>query len=186
MTERPQDQAGIWRENAALLNLTHDSIFVRDMNGRILFWNRGAEETYGWSKAEALEKVIRVLRSTEFPKPLEQIEADVLENERWEGELVHRKRDGTHIVVASRWALQRDAQGVPVGILETNNDITSRKQAEEVVRESEERNKAVLDTAKKKILALDARGRITKLNHQAEGTFWLSRRGAIGGALAGK
>src|SRR3989442_1787221 len=133
MTEGPRNQADTWRENAALLNLTHDSIFVRDMNGRILFWNRGAEETYGWSRAEALEKVVQVLLSTEFPKPLEQIEADVLENGRWEGELVHRRRDGTHIVVASRWALQRDARGAPVEILETNNDITSRKQAEEVL-----------------------------------------------------
>ena len=180
MTERPQDQAGIWRENAALLNLTHDSIFVRDMNGRILFWNRGAEETYGWSKAEALEKVIQVLLSTEFPKPLEQIEADVLENERWEGELVHRKRDGTHIVVASRWALQRDAQGAPVGILETNNDITSRKQAEEVVRESEERNRAIVETAHEAFIAMDAGGRITDWNHQAEVTFGWSRAEAMG------
>src|SRR5207245_11644836 len=139
MTEGPRNQADTWRENAALLNLTHDSIFVRDMNGRILFWNRGAEETYGWSQAEALEKVIQVLLSTEFPKPLEQIEADVLENDRWEGELVHRKRDGTHIVVASRWALQRDAQGVSVGILETHHDITSPNQAEEVMCERQER-----------------------------------------------
>jgi PAS domain S-box-containing protein len=184
MTERPQDQAGIWRENAALLDLTHDSIFVRDMNGRILFWNRGAEEMYGWSKAEALEKVIQVLLSTEFPKPLEQIEADVLENGRWEGELVHRKRDGTHVVVASRWALQRDAQGAPVGILETNNDITSRKQAEEVVRESEERNRAVLDTANEAFIAIDAEGRITNWNHQAEVTFGWSRVEAIGRLLA--
>src|SRR6266849_1407800 len=120
MTEELKNQVGIWRDNAALLNLTHDSIFVRDMNSRILFWNRGAEETYGWTKAEALEKVAQVLLSTEFPKPPEQIEADVLENGRWEGELVHRRRDGTHIVVASRWALQRDAQGAPLEILETN------------------------------------------------------------------
>ena len=184
MTEKPEDQAGIWRENAALLNLTHDNISVRDMNGRILFWNRGAEETYGWSKAEVLEKVIHVLLSTEFPKPLEQIEADVLENGRWEGELVHRKRDGTHIVVASRWVLQRDAQGAPVGILETNNDITSRRQAEEVVRESEERNRAVLDTANEAFIAMDAEGRITNWNHQAEVTFGWSRVEAIGRLLA--
>jgi PAS domain S-box-containing protein len=184
MTEEPQDQAGIWRDNAALLNLTYDSIFVRDMNGRILFWNRGAEETYGWSKAEALEKVIHVLLSTEFPKPLEQIEADVLENGRWEGELVHRRRDGAHIIVASRWVLQRDAQGAPVGILETNNDITSRKHAEEVLRESEERNRAVLDTANEAFIAMDAEGRITDWNHQAEVTFGWSRVEAIGRLLA--
>ena len=180
----PQDQAGIWRDNAALLDLTHDSIFVRDLNGRILFWNRGAEETYGWSKAEAVGKIIDVLVSTEFPKPREQVEAEVLENGRWEGELVHCRRDGTRIVVASRWALQRDAQGAPVGILETNNDITSRKQAEEVLRESEERVRAVLDTANEAFIAMDAAGRITDWNHQAEVTFGWSRGEAIGRLLA--
>src|SRR5260370_39324303 len=184
MTEESQNQVGVWRDNAALLNLTHDSIFVRDMNGRILFWNCGAEETYGWSKAEALEKVIQVLLSTEFPKPLELIEAEVLENGRWEGELVHRRRDGTRIVVASRWVLQRDAQGAPLEILETNNDITSRKQAEEVVRESEERNRAVLDTANEAFIAMDAAGRITNWNHQAEVPFGWSRVAAIGRLLA--
>ena len=180
----PQDQAGIWRDNAALLDLTHDSIFVRDLNGRILFWNRGAEETYGWSKAEAVGKVIDVLVSTEFPKPREQVEAEVLENGRWEGELVHCRRDGTRIVVASRWALQRDAHGAPVGILETNNDITSHKQAEEVLRESEERVRAVLDTANEAFIAMDAAGRITDWNHQAEVTFGWSRGEAIGRPLA--
>jgi len=184
MTEEPKDQAGIWGENVALLNLTHDSIFVRDLNGRILFWNSGSEETYGWTRAEVLEKVAHVLLSTEFPKPLEQIEADVLENGRWEGELVHRRRDGTHIVVASRWALQRDAQGGPVGILETSNDITLRRQAEEVLRESEERKRAVLDAAHEAFIAMDAGGRITDWNHQAELTFGWSRAEAIGRLLA--
>jgi PAS domain S-box-containing protein len=183
MSEGPRGQAGIRRDNAALLNLTHDSIFVRDMSGRILFWNRGAEEMYGWSKAEALKNVVHVLLSTEFPKPLEQIEADVLENGRWEGELVHRRRDGTQIVVASRWALQRDAQAAPVGILETNNDITSRKQAEEVLRESVARNRAVLDTANEAFIAMDAEGVITDWNHQAEVTFGWSRMEAMGRLL---
>jgi PAS domain S-box-containing protein len=183
MTEGPRGQAGIRRDNAALLNLTHDSIFVRDMSGRILFWNRGAEEMYGWSKAEALKNAVHVLLSTEFPKPLEQIEADVLESGRWEGELVHRRRDGTRIVVASRWALQRDAQGAPVGILETNNDITLRKQAEEVLRESVARNRAVLDTANEAFIAMDAEGRITDWNHQAEVTFGWSRMEAMGRLL---
>src|SRR5260370_33642576 len=131
------------------------------MNGRIMLWNCGGEETYGWSKADALEKVIQVLLATEFPKPLELIEAEVLENGRWEGELVHRRRDGTRIVVASRCVLQRDAQGAPLEILETNNDITSRKQAEEVVRESEERHLAVRDPDNDAFIAMDAACSIT-------------------------
>jgi PAS domain S-box-containing protein len=74
---------------------------------------------------------------TVFPAPLEQIQAEVMCTGRWEGELVHTRQDGTQVVVASRWSLQRGAQGAPLGILETNNDITERKQAEQALQESE-------------------------------------------------
>jgi PAS domain S-box-containing protein len=125
------------REHASLLDLTHDTVFVRDMNDVITYWNRGAEERYGWSRAEALGRITHELTQTTFPKPLQEINAELLETGRWEGELVHTRRDGTPVTVASRWALQRDKSGKPVAILETNNDITERKQAEEELRRSE-------------------------------------------------
>jgi PAS domain S-box-containing protein len=125
------------REQAALLDLTRDTVFVRDMNDVIMFWNRGAEELYGWKKAEAVGKSSHQLLQTIFPMPLEEITAELLRTGRWEGELVHTKKDGTQATVASRWSLQRDARGGPVATLETNNDITERKQAEEALRRSE-------------------------------------------------
>jgi hypothetical protein len=121
----------VLREQANLLNLTHDTIFVMDMEGVIKYWNRGAEERYGWTAEQAVGKVAHDLLMTVFPAPLEQIKAEVTRTHRWEGELVHTKKDGTQIVVASRWSLQRDDKGAPVAILETNNDITERKRAEE-------------------------------------------------------
>ena len=93
------------REQANLLNLTHDAIFVRDMNGTVKYWNRGAEELYGWPPERAVGSVIQELLKTIFPVPLEQIEQEVVSAGRWEGELVHSKKDGTQIVVASRWSL---------------------------------------------------------------------------------
>ena len=125
------------REQARLLDLTHDSVFVRDLQDVITFWNRGAEERYGWTSDEVLGQVTHALLQTVFPLPLEAITATLLETGRWEGELVHTRRDGTRVIVASRWSLQRDAEGRPTGTLETNNDITERKQAEEVLRRSE-------------------------------------------------
>jgi len=123
------------REQANLLNLTHDTIFVRDMNDVITYWNRGAEELYGWQRHEALGKVSHELTQTIFPAPLEEINETFLRTGRWDGELIHTKRDGAGVVVASRWSLHRDEQGKPLAILETNNNITERKHAEEKLRE---------------------------------------------------
>jgi two-component system, LuxR family, sensor kinase FixL len=125
------------REQARLLDLTHDTVFVRDMRDVITYWNRGAEELYGWSQAEALDKVSHELTQTIFPRPLTDINAELLGTGRWEGELLHRTRDGRQVVVASRWSLQRDEKGRPTAILETNNDITERKRAEAELRDAQ-------------------------------------------------
>ena len=118
------------RQQARLLDLTHDTVFVRDMNDVITYWNRGAEELYGWGSAEAVGKVAHQLLQTAFPEPLEKITDVLLRRGRWEGELVHTRRDGTRVTVASRWALRQDDAARAVAILETNNDVTDRKQAE--------------------------------------------------------
>ena len=118
---------GVLREQASLLDLTHDTVFVRDMNDFITYWNRGAEELYGWQKDEAVGKTTHQLLQTRFPEPLAQINAQLLRADRWEGELVHTKRDGAQVVVASRWALQRDERGKAVAVLETNNDVTEKR-----------------------------------------------------------
>jgi two-component system sensor kinase FixL len=127
----------VLREQASLLNLTHDSVFVRDTNDVITYWNRGAEKLYGWKRDEAIGKITHQLLQTIFPARLEEIMTELFRDWRWEGEIVHTKRDGTQITVASRWSLQRDEQGRPVAILETNNDITERKQAEEGLRKAQ-------------------------------------------------
>ena len=136
IAERERSE-GVLREKVSLLNLTHDTIFVRDMNDVITYWNRGAEERYGWLSKEAVGRVSHELTQTTFPAPLQNINKQLLESGQWEGELVHIRRDRTPVMVASRWSLQRDESGNPVAILETNNDITERKHAEEQLRHSE-------------------------------------------------
>ena len=125
-------------QQASLLNLTHDTIFVRDMSDVITYWNRGAQELYGWTAEEAIGKRAHQLLQTVFPAPIEEIRAELLRADRWEGELEKTKADGTQVVVASRWSLRRAEQGRPVAILETNNDITERKRTEEEIRKLNE------------------------------------------------
>lgn len=119
------------REQAKLLDLTHDAIFVRDMDGIITYWNRGAEALYGWTAAETLGQKAPELLKAVSPVPFEQIKAELLRSGHWEGELLRTRKDGTQVSVASRWSLQRNDAGEPVAALETNNDITDRKRAEE-------------------------------------------------------
>jgi PAS domain S-box-containing protein len=123
-------QAAVLTEQAALLDLAQDAIVVRGMDGRILFWSRGAEILYGWLSREAIGRRTEELLRTEFSEPTEQIEASLLRHGQWEGEAIHHKRDDTRVIVASRWALQRDADGAPRRVLTINNDITGRKQAD--------------------------------------------------------
>jgi len=145
ITGRRRAEAAL-REQAGLLDLTHDTIFVRDMNDVITYWNRAAEELYGWAAADAVGSIPHRLMQTVFPAPLEQIRAELLGAGRWEGELVQTRADGSRVVVASRWSLQRDEEGRPRAILETNNDITKRKEAEARLRESEQRYRYIFDS----------------------------------------
>jgi PAS domain S-box-containing protein len=140
-----QEAEAALREQANLLNLTHDSIVVRDMNGAVKYWNRGAEELYGWPAEQAVGKILATLLKTIFPVPLRQIEEEVVRTGRWEGELVQTRKDGSEVVVASRWSLQRDGSGAPVAILVINNDITERKRAEELARRSEKELRDVIN-----------------------------------------
>jgi PAS domain S-box-containing protein len=120
-------------QQASLLNLTHDSIFVRDMDFVITYWNRGAQELYGWTPEEAIGKRSNDLLQTVFPAPMDEIRAVLERTGRWDGELKRKKADGTYVVVASRWSLRRDEHQRPAAILETNNDISERKRREQEI-----------------------------------------------------
>jgi len=166
----------VLREQASLLDLTHDTVFVRDMHDVINYWNRGAEELYGWKRDEAVGKVTHDLLHTVFPLPLEEITAALLRTGRWEGELVHTKRDGTNVIVASRWSLQKDQSGHPVGTLETNNDITERRQAERVLR----RQANLLEQTHDAVFAWEYPRTIVFWNRGAEQLYGFSREEAVG------
>src|SRR5215469_5387556 len=132
-------------QQALLLDQTHDSIFLRNMSGVITFWNRGAQELYGWSAEEAVGKVAEDLLQTVFPMPLKEIDGEVMRKGRWEGELIRTKKDGSQAVMASRWSLQRDHTGAAVALLETSNDITDRKRVEEAAQQSDKEIRDVLE-----------------------------------------
>ena len=114
ITNRKQTERRL-AEQARLLDLSNDAIIVRDYQDRIVYWNRGAEEMYGFSAKEALGKITHELLQTEHSENYQKIRKELERNNRWSGELVHTRKDGKTITVFSRWTLDRDVGGQPSG-----------------------------------------------------------------------
>jgi PAS domain S-box-containing protein len=151
-------------EQARLLDLSNDAIFVRDAADRVTYWNEAAAELYGFTREEALGPVAHELLHTEFPAPLEKIKEQLHRDERWTGELVHTRKDGAKVIVNSRWVLDRKANGNTWCVLETNNDITQQKQTEKALRESEERFRAIVETTPECVKLISADGTLLHMN----------------------
>ncbi len=130
LEQKLQAQRDRLHSQARLLDLANDAILAFDAkDGSIRYWNEGAEKLYGWSKPDAVGKDAHTLLKTVFPRPLSEVERAVLEQGTWEGELVHTKRDGMQVPVASRWTLQHSDNGHAATVLEINRDITEKKLA---------------------------------------------------------
>ena len=125
---------------AELLDLAHDAVIVREPSeNRVTFWNREAQALYGYSAAEAAGLPTHELLMTVFPESKESLYEVLARDGQWRGELRHVCKDGSEILVSSRQALQRDASGRAVAIIELNSDITAQRQAETELRGSRER-----------------------------------------------
>jgi len=132
-------------EQARILELSHDTVIIRDPDDIILFWNDGAEHLYGWTRKEAVGRNCGELLQCEFPRT--EVGAALQETGHWSGELVRTRRDGTRLVLASRWLLRRDPDGRPVGVIESSADLTRQRIAAAQVEASERRYRTIFDAA---------------------------------------
>jgi hypothetical protein len=124
ITKRKQAEAQI-EEQAALLDKTQDAITVRDLEGRILFWNKGAERMFGWTREQALdEQNLKMI-----PRDEPAFEA-VVKNGEWSGELQSTAMDGRKLILETRWTLLRENYGDPKSVLAISTDITEKKKIE--------------------------------------------------------
>lgn len=124
-------------ENQALFE-NNDAILIRRFSsGRIVFWNRGAQKLYGWSREEAIGKPAYNLLQTELPERLRDIKAKIRRYGCWTGKLVQKRKDGEKIVVSSYWELRQRPNGGSMEIVEVYNNVIDRKQPAEKAQETE-------------------------------------------------
>jgi len=126
ITQRKLAEEEISRQ-AALLDESHDAILVRDLDETIVYWNRGAEVTYGWTADEAIGKDARQLLFDDLPPEFEEAQRELTETGQWRGEFNQITKDGRTIVVEGRWTLVRDDRKAPLQKLVVNTDITEEK-----------------------------------------------------------
>ncbi|MGB9177618.1 MAG: PAS domain S-box protein [Pyrinomonadaceae bacterium] len=129
ITERKRGEEQI-REQAALLEEAREAIIVRDLQDRILYWNKGAERLYGWAREEIVGSGVGDPRYQLNHAQFEQAKRTLMETGEWAGELRHTTKAGKEITVESRWTLVRDEQGEPKSVLAINTDITEKKRLE--------------------------------------------------------
>jgi two-component system, cell cycle sensor histidine kinase and response regulator CckA len=118
------------REQAALIDISTDAIFVQDLDCQILFWSKGAEEMYGWTRKEITGKDFCQLATGPQSAQLDLPRNTVLATGEWQGELSQLTKSGEAITVDSRWILMRDETGQPKSILTVETNITQQKQLE--------------------------------------------------------
>ena len=129
ITERKRAEEQI-REQAELLDQAQDAILVRDLDQNILFWNKGAEKLYGWSAAEVIGRNAEEILYKEHSAQFDAARQAIIEDGEWKGEVHQARRDGTEIIVESRWTLVRDEEGQPKSILIINTDVSEKKRME--------------------------------------------------------
>jgi two-component system, cell cycle sensor histidine kinase and response regulator CckA len=157
------------RRQSELIDLAHDAVVTMDRSRRIIKWNIGAEELYGWSEREAVGQVFHQLLQSEPPIPVSQIDEILCREGRWEGEFLQFARDGRRLIVDSRQLLV--GTGKSEHILAINRDITAQNRAVEALRTSQQRLEMVLDAANTGGWDLDLNTRETWRSRQHDEIF---------------
>jgi two-component system, cell cycle sensor histidine kinase and response regulator CckA len=116
-------------QQAALLDQAQDAIFVRDLDGCVSYWNRAAEQIYGWTAEEASGRRVDELLGVD-PQISQQASERMLTGEQWVDEVTKTAKDGRQVVVESRWTLMREEDGQSSSVLCIDTDVTQRRQME--------------------------------------------------------
>ncbi len=172
----------IVRYYAQLIDSVSDAIISTDLNFIIQSWNKSAERIYGWQASDVIGRPVGEILKTVSPQGrkhevFDQLFAHGLQD----GEVIQQRKDGTPIMVLAATSVLRDRNGQPFGMVTVNEDTTRHRQAEEALRQSEERYRTLVETSPDAVLLADLAGTIQFCNREAAHLFGAPTPEAIWG-----
>jgi PAS domain S-box-containing protein len=159
------------RFQAQLLDNVRESVIATDLEGRVIYWSKGAEALYGYLADEVIGEVV----STSIG-PFEEVEGQerirqVFETGTWNGQYVQQRKNGTLFLSDTVISLMTNQKGQPWGLISIDRDITERRQMEETLRYSEERYRILVESASDPIFMLNANGDFLSVNQETAKNF---------------
>jgi PAS domain S-box-containing protein len=153
---------------AAIVTSSNDAIVSKTLEGIITTWNAGAERMFGYTAEDIIGQPIlrlipRDLHDEEY-RILERIKAGERINHY---ETVRVAKDGHRVPVSLTISPIKDGEGKIIGASKIARDITERKQAEELLRASEERYRVLFESGPVAVYSCDAAGVIQDFNRRA-------------------
>jgi len=116
-------------DHSTLLDNARDAIVVHDLDGRITFWNKGAERIYGWTRDESLGRRLDDILYID-PKKFRESHAITLEKGEWVGDHRHISKDNRELIMETRFSLMREKDGRPKSVLGVKTDVTEKRKIE--------------------------------------------------------
>lgn len=149
----------------SLLNSSVDAVTVYDMEGRTQYVNPAFTRIFGWTKEDVHGKLIDFVPDSEREHTMASVRRTIEDGIPVSGFETRRfTKDGRLVDVSLSASLYHDHEGNPAGMLVMHRDITEQKQAEEALRDSEERYRSVMEAAPDPIVVYDMEGMVCYLN----------------------
>lgn len=157
------------------VNSLNSAVMITDTKHNIIYINNAHTRTFGYMPEELMGKKSDTLYPLDDPSGVSSKIYEALILVGWEGERLAMRKDGSAFPVYEKTSAIKDKDGRQIGVVSVTDDITARKRLQQALKESEERYRSFVETAKSAIIAVDGNGRIILFNPAAEKIFGYGR-----------